>query len=185
MFHLTIVVISYIRLNEKKKKKKNTRGVFIKISWKFDIIFIRYTARYIILSKANKKSYLRSLRQRYFARREDFEERNVTSLLSSARTPFILADLYREQLVALRIRNENTCVGFVRLHHANDVTRAKYAPMASHTPWLQTDEYTVSSRFFSRILKSFLPDTVIRNWNNLAGLLLRRYLVIEWTRYNI
>lgn len=62
LFHLTIVIISYIRLNEKKKK---IQEVF------FDIIFIRYTARYIILSKANKKSYLRSLRQRYFGVREE------------------------------------------------------------------------------------------------------------------
>lgn len=153
------------------------RGVFIEISWKFDIIFIRYIL-HDILSKANKKkvlSYLRSLRQRYVWRSRGERERilrkeTLHSLLSSARTPFIL---YRRRghnsLPCVYVMR--TCVGFVRLHHANDVTRAKYAPMASHTPWtLQTDEYIPFVRPGSslRILKSFLPDTVIRNWNNLA-----------------
>lgn len=163
--------------------KKNARGVFINISWKFDIIFIRYIARYIILSKANKNSYLRSLRQIYFNDREErgfWGKKRYQLIVKCTYTVYSQTYIVNNSLLYVYVMR--TCVGFVRLHHANDVTRAKYAPMASHTPWLQTDEYTVrpGSSLVSLNRSFLIPWSVIET----IWLLLRRYLVIEWTRYN-
>ena len=63
----------------------------------------------------------------------------------------------------------------VRLHHTNDVTRAKYAPMAYHAGHKRMNKI---ARPVLRIRESFLIP-VTRNWNNLSLVRLLILIIIN------
>lgn len=87
-----------------------------------------------------------------------WKESNVRSYIVKC-TYRLFPDVYREQLVALRSEIVWESLD-VRLHHANDVTRAKYAPMAYEPGHRRMNKPLVP---FFVSANSFLPDTVIRN----------------------